>query len=63
VNAKAQTGWSLYVFSPARSGGTPGEKKAEWLAGQLASHNLFAIRWQLEVGVFEDVPAPNGLRY
>jgi enterochelin esterase-like enzyme len=38
-----------------------GEKEGEWVARRIASGKLLPIRWHLDVGVFEDVPAPNGL--
>jgi enterochelin esterase-like enzyme len=37
-----------------------GEKQGEWVAQRVASSKPVPIKWHLDVGVFEDVPAPNG---
>jgi enterochelin esterase family protein len=37
-----------------------GEKDREWVAHQVASTKPVPIRWHLDVGVFEDLPAPHG---
>jgi len=37
-----------------------GEKEGEWVARQVASTKPVPIRWHMDVGVFEDLPAPNG---
>ena len=52
-NVLAQSG--SFWWSPAN------ERKAEWVTRQFVSNRLLPIRFHLDVGVFEDVPAPNGL--
>jgi enterochelin esterase-like enzyme len=52
-NVLSQSG--SFWWSPA------GEKEAEWVTRQFASSKLLPIRVHLDVGLFEDLPAPNSL--
>lgn len=52
-NVLAQSG--SFWWSPA------GERSAEWVTRSFVSNRLLPIKFHLDVGVFEDVPAPNGI--